>query len=83
MLGLKSLLSRYETGCGYRKGHRLVPRDGASPCTFDVAGPEVIVLEQSVLAPHQYTVIGERVNPKSPSDQFVKFSIDGHDWQKK
>ena len=82
MFNPKKLLAAYNIGVGYRKGDVLKPRAGASPNTFGVIQDTVVVLEQCPLAPHQYTVIGEGKNPKTPSDRFVKFSIDGHDWER-
>ena len=78
---LKSLLSDYHAGCGYRKGQYLKPRQGAKVHTYEIKDSVVAVLDQCPLAPHQYTVIGERENPKTPSDRFVKFEINGHDWE--
>ena len=79
---LADLLSAYEVGCGYRRNDVLRPRDGADPFTFGVINCEVVVLRQDSLAPHQYHVVGEAENPKTPAGRFIKFRINGHDWQR-
>ena len=79
---LQSLLDRYRDGVGLRPNDVLQPREGARPCAHGVIDSQVVVLKQSALAPHRYTVVGERENPRSPSERFVKFEIDGHDWEK-
>lgn len=78
----QSLLHEYEAGLGFRRGDVLVPKNGASPISYDVVNDTVVVISHNTLAPHTYLVIGERVNARSPSDKFVKFEINGHDWQR-
>lgn len=77
-----ALLRSYKEGVGFRHGDILTPKEGAKPDTFEVIENKVVVLEQNSLAPHMYTVVGEHPNPQTPSDRFVEFEIDGHDWQK-
>lgn len=79
----RRLLADYKQGLGYREGDILVPRDGANPVTYDVIEKTVVVLSQDSIAPHQYHVVGARLKPKTPSDRFVRFSINGHDWKRK
>jgi hypothetical protein len=80
---LKRLLRDYEDGCGYRKGDVLRPRPGATNHLMsEVVGDEVIVLRQSAAIPHQYDVIGERKSFREPSDRFIRFEINGHDFER-
>lgn len=76
------LLASYKQGLGYKPGDILTPRPRAIPHAFGVIENKVVVLEQSTLAPHKYTVIGEKKDPRTPAARFVKFEIDGHEWQK-
>lgn len=82
MLNAKKLIQEYEYGLGYKKGDVLVPRTGCSPHTFDVQDDEVVVIEQNCLIKHEYLVIGKKKDPKNPSDTFVKFSVNGYEWEK-
>lgn len=78
------LLEDYQHGLGYVKGDTLVPRPEAKIWFAHELDPvEVIVLNQSVLAPHEYEVIGERRDYKQPSLRFLKVTINGHDWMRK
>ena len=79
---MKNLLADYDHGCGYKRGDILRPRVGSGAGTFEVKDSMVVVLERNPLAPHQYLVLGERENPRSPSDRFIKFDVNGHDWEK-
>lgn len=79
-MNAKGLLKAYEYGLGFRKGDTLKPKDGAKPETYGVIDRTVVVLDQDSLAPHQYTVLGEREKYSQPSERFVKFTINGHNW---
>ena len=85
---MSSFLRDYLTGVGYRRGDILVPRPGVMPFgsgasdRYETKGGRVTVLAQSVLAPHQYEVVGERVKYRTPSERFLKTEINGHDWMK-
>ena len=79
---MKPILKKYKIGCGYKYGDELVPRAGCSPEMYDCVTEPVIVLYQDTLAPHQYTVLSERKNPRTPAHRFVKFTINGHEWIK-
>jgi hypothetical protein len=75
----KKLLRNYEYGLGFKKGDVLIPRSGVL-APFGVIENKVVVLDQSLLIPHQYKVVGEHPNPRSPADRFVTFTINGHEW---
>jgi hypothetical protein len=81
---LDALIRDYEAGCEFRRGDKLAPRKrpGLEPRTYGVVGNAVVVLSQSALIPHEYTVIGEASSYTERSDRFVKFEINGHDWEK-
>lgn len=81
-MNAKKLLRDYKRGLGYRRGDVLKPREGSSPHTYGVIDDTVVVLSQSALIPINYKVVGEKLNPKEPSDQFTTFEINGHDWHK-
>ena len=79
----KKLLRDYQYGVGFKHGDILKPRDGVRPFpSDDCIDNTVVVLRQSALAPHQYYIVGERPNPRTPADRFLKAKINGHDWQK-
>lgn len=78
---LKNLLKDYKRGLDFKEGDILIPKQGVKPETFGIIDDTVVVLEQDCLVPHEYLVIGERRNPEKPSDRFVKFTINGHDWE--
>ena len=79
----KKLLSNYQYGVGFKHGDILKPRDGVHPFpSEDCVDDTVVVIRQNALAPHQYDVIGERPNPRTPADRFLKADINGYDWQK-
>lgn len=82
MFNPKEMIAAYWSGLGFRTNDVLKPKGGASPYAFGVVDDTVVVVEQSSLAPHQYTVVGERSEYSQPSERFVKFSINGHDWQR-
>lgn len=83
MIDPLKMYNDYKVGLGFKEGDVLVPKDGASPETWSVIENTVVVIRQDALAPHEYTVVGEKRNYEKPSDRFVKFSINGHDWRLK
>ncbi len=76
-----NLFDDYKNGVGFREGQKLRPRVGARPATYGVRDDFVYVIQQNPQAPHKYTVVGEAVSYKEPSRRFIKFEIDGHDWE--
>jgi hypothetical protein len=81
-MSLLDVLKDYKKGLGFRENDILTPRQGSIPHTYNVRDNQVIVLSQCVLAPHQYTVLGERIGYRAPEDRFVRFDINGHQWEK-
>ena len=79
---MKALLQSFKHGSGFKPDDVLTPRQDANPETHDVVDGTVVVLEQSPLNPSDYLVLGERQKPASPAERFVKFHINGHDWQR-
>lgn len=82
MRNMTDLLAAYRVGLGFKPKDVLVPKAGSGAYTFGVIEDTVVVLEQGCLAPHEYTVVGELANPSTPAERFVKFTINGHDWEK-
>ena len=78
----KNLLKDYKHGLGYKPGDLLKPREGSNPHTYGAIDDTVVVLRQSALSPITYKVVGENPNPNKPSDRFINFEINGHDWYK-
>ena len=76
-----TLLEEYEKGCGFKRGDVLTPISDKTYC-FDVVSRIVTVLDQSPFAPFEYTVLGEAERYSVPSERFVKFNINGHDWRR-
>ncbi len=77
------LLKEYKDGVGFKINDVLKPKEGAERWRIsDVVDDKVVVIDQCSIIPHEYTVIGERAKYNSPADRFVKFTINGHDWEK-
>jgi hypothetical protein len=80
----KPLIDAYKEGLGYKPYDVLVPREGAHPCVSQgVYEKKVVVLAQNPGTPWLYDVVGEAAAYPHPSDRFVKFTINGHDWCRK
>lgn len=77
-----ALMKAYEAGLGYKRGDALRPKPGSQAMTFDCVDDTVVVLSQDSLVPTEYNVIGEQKAYSRPSDQFIKFTIKGHDWER-
>lgn len=82
MLDFDELLEDYKTGTGFKIKDVLEPRAGADIGAHEFKDNKVVVLSQSVLVPHEYTVLGERPGYVRPEERFIKTTINGHAWQK-
>lgn len=85
-MNFKNFLKDYEAGLSYEKGDVVRVKNGAEGITTDYAKEIVdgkaVVLSQCPLCPNEYLCVGERRKYSSPSERFMKFEINGHDWER-
>lgn len=80
----RELKDKYWRGLGFRRNDILEPLEplrgtarGAIEAGWCGESRQCLVIEQSALCPHHYTVIATR----DGGDNFSKFEINGHDWK--